>query len=218
MTHGSGGSWAFVDLPDRLTRDRRHKPGASSNSRRTSSQGFESCPLRCTTTFSSLLSFLGTIGEQCCAQVDSSDAPLVIPAGRRVLPLPAFVASELKKNSVDLKERRLAHPELGFDSPLVCQQAAVATLRVGRGLLGASALVGRNRAVAARNRAPHRSRQTGAPLRTSSLSTTKWRQQGRVRALTGDSHPQTVDATIGSAQGRAVARPGPPPRQRQPQR
>ena len=136
MTHGSGGSWAFVDLPDRLTRDRRHKPGASSNSRRTSSRGFESCPLRCTTTFSSLLSFLGTIGEQCCAQVDSSDAPLVIPAGRRVVPLPAFVASELKKNSVDLKERRLAHPELGFDSPLVCQQADVATLRVGRGPFG----------------------------------------------------------------------------------
>jgi integrase len=46
-------------------------------------------------------------------------------AGRRVVPLPAFVVMELKKVSVDLKERRLAHPELGFDSPLVCQQADV---------------------------------------------------------------------------------------------
>ncbi len=46
-------------------------------------------------------------------------------SGRRVVPLPAFAAEELRKLSIDQKARRLAHPELGFSSPLVCQQAEV---------------------------------------------------------------------------------------------
>ena len=46
-------------------------------------------------------------------------------SGRRVLPLPAFAATELKKVAIELKTRRLAHPELGFASPLVCQRPDV---------------------------------------------------------------------------------------------
>jgi integrase len=46
-------------------------------------------------------------------------------SGRRQVPLPAFAAEELRKVSLDQKARHMAHPELGYGSPLVCQQADV---------------------------------------------------------------------------------------------